>query len=77
MIKSTQYHPMDGASREPSNDLPTLSHLALRLAAAWHLACRRSVTRRALKMLTRTQLADIGVTPEEAQQEHQKRFWVE
>ena len=41
----------------------------------WQLFWRRRHTRKALLQLTREQLRDIGLTPEQARQEGLKPFW--
>ena len=41
----------------------------------WQLFWRRRHTRKALLHLTREQLRDIGLTPEQARQEGLKPFW--
>ncbi len=45
------------------------------VASRWQLFCRRLHTRRQLSRLDAHQLADIGLTAEQARQEATRPFW--
>ncbi|WP_299675072.1 DUF1127 domain-containing protein [uncultured Roseobacter sp.] len=56
-------------------EMPTLAILAVEFAVCVSKWTTRRRTRRALKQLTVWQLADVGLTPEQARAEAAKVFW--
>lgn len=65
----------DLAYLDRSSPLPVLAGLSVRVAVALAKWSMRARTRRALSTLDTHMLRDIGLTPDSAEIEANKRFW--
>ena len=63
------------ASQRPKNDANFFPKILDWLRATYRLGCERHRQRRELMEMDYRQLKDIGITPEQAEQEARKPIW--
>ena len=75
MAHATTPHSRSLAYLNEVKEMPTVAVLAVEFAVCVSKWTTRRRTRRALKQLSLWQLADVGLTPEQARDEAAKVFW--